>query len=97
MDAVAVTHAQLPLTYRINPEWETTILEQARDRDYIVIEPGTDPREAYINYIFHPGQFSLADITKALSIYRRSNVKREGVYGRRGRDADGSDGLCDYG
>ncbi|XP_071559183.1 nuclear pore complex protein Nup160 homolog isoform X2 [Temnothorax nylanderi] len=74
MDTVAVTHAQLPLTVTTNQEWETTILEQARDRDYIVTEPGTDPREAYINYIFHPGQFSLADITKALSIYRRSNV-----------------------
>lgn len=75
MDAVTVTHAQLPLngTY-VNPEWETAILEQARDRDYIVSDPGTDPRQAYINYIFHPGQFSLADITKALSIYKRSNA-----------------------
>ncbi|XP_012217112.2 nuclear pore complex protein Nup160 homolog [Linepithema humile] len=79
MDAVAVTHAQLSLnsTHRVNSEWETTILEQARDRDYIVTDPGTDPRQAYINYIFHPGQFSLADITKALSIYRRSNVLAE--------------------
>ncbi|EFN74716.1 Nuclear pore complex protein Nup160-like protein [Camponotus floridanus] len=79
MDAVAVTHAQLSLNgmQRINSEWETTILEQARDRDYIVTDPGTDPRQAYINYIFHPGQFSLVDITKALSIYRRSNVIAE--------------------
>jgi len=75
MDAMAVTHAQLPLTHRIKPEWETAILEPARDSDYIATdEPGLDPREAYINYIFHPGMFSLADITKALSIYRRSNV-----------------------
>lgn len=81
MDAMAVTHAQLTLdgriNSRINSEWETAILEQARDRDYIVTDPGTDPRQAYINYIFHPGQFSLADITKALSIYRRSNVIAE--------------------
>lgn len=79
MDAVAVTHAQLSLDgiQRINSEWETTILEQARDRDYIVTDPGTDPRQAYINYIFHPGQFSLVDITKALSIYRRSNIIAE--------------------
>ncbi|XP_032683313.1 nuclear pore complex protein Nup160 homolog [Odontomachus brunneus] len=75
MDTVAVTHAQLPLNgTHVNSAWETAILEQARDRDYIVSDPGTDPRQAYINYIFHPGQFSLADITKALSIYRRSNL-----------------------
>lgn len=79
MDAVAVTHTQLSLNgmQRINSEWESAILEQTRDRDYIVTDPGTDPRQAYINYIFHPGQFSLVDITKALSIYRRSNVMAE--------------------
>ncbi|XP_043288252.1 nuclear pore complex protein Nup160 homolog isoform X2 [Venturia canescens] len=75
MDTVAVTHAQLPLSgAQVNSEWETAILEQPPDRDYIVSDPGTDPRQAYINYIFHPGQFSLADITRALSIYRRSNL-----------------------
>lgn len=78
MDTVAVTHAQLPLSgTHINSEWETAILEQTHDRDYIVNDPGTDPRQAYINYIFHPGQFSLTDITKALSIYRRSNLIAE--------------------
>ena len=75
MDTVAVTHAQLPLNgAQINSEWETAILEQPPDRDYIVSDSGTDPRQAYINYIFHPGQFSLTDITRALSIYRRSNL-----------------------
>ncbi|KAG7213986.1 hypothetical protein KM043_001360 [Ampulex compressa] len=75
MDTVTVTHALLPLSSTdINSEWETTILEQTPDRDYIMSDPGIDPRQAYINYIFHPGQFSLADITKALSIYRRSNL-----------------------
>ena len=75
MDTVAVTHAQLPLTgAQINSEWETAILDPTPDRDYIVSDPGTDPRQAYINFIFHPGQFSLADITRALSIYRRSNL-----------------------
>lgn len=74
-DTVAVTHAQLPLNgAQISSEWETAILEQPPDRDYIVSDPGTDPRQAYVNFIFHPGQFSLADITRALSIYRRSNL-----------------------
>ncbi|KAK0176406.1 hypothetical protein PV328_000545 [Microctonus aethiopoides] len=75
MDTVAVTHAQLPLSgMHVTSEWETAVLEQSPDRDYIVSDPGIDPRQAYINYIFHPGQFSLADITRALSIYRRSNL-----------------------
>ncbi|XP_034947135.1 nuclear pore complex protein Nup160 homolog [Chelonus insularis] len=75
MDTVAVSHAQLPLSgAQVNSEWETAILEEPPDRDYIVSDPGIDPRQAYINYIFHPGQFSLADITRALSIYRRSNL-----------------------
>ncbi|XP_066602662.1 nuclear pore complex protein Nup160 homolog [Prorops nasuta] len=75
MDTVAVTHALLPInTVNTNSEWQTAILEQPPDRDYIITDPDTDPREAYINYIFHPGQFSLNDITKALSIYRRKNL-----------------------
>ncbi|XP_012270896.1 nuclear pore complex protein Nup160 homolog [Orussus abietinus] len=75
MDTVAVTHARLPLSgEQVNSEWETAVLEHPPDRDYIVSDPGTDPRQAYISYIFHPGQFSLTDITRALSIYRRSNL-----------------------
>lgn len=75
MDTVAVTHARLPLNgAQVNSEWETAVLDQPPDRDYIVSDAGTDPRQAYISYIFHPGQFPLADITRALSIYRRSNL-----------------------
>lgn len=75
MDTVAVTHVKLPLNGAlVNSEWETAVLVQPPDRDYIVSDPGTDPRQAYIGYIFHPGQFPLADITRALSIYRRSNI-----------------------
>ncbi|XP_015601122.1 nuclear pore complex protein Nup160 homolog [Cephus cinctus] len=81
MDTVAVTHAQLSLNgSQINSEWETAVLEQPLDRDYIVTDPGTDPRQAYVKYIFHPGQFSLADITRALSIYRRSNLAGHMTY-----------------
>ncbi|XP_076237550.1 nuclear pore complex protein Nup160 [Calliopsis andreniformis] len=72
MDTVEVTHAQLSLNgARVNSEWETAVLEQMPDRDYILSDPDTDPRQAYINYIFHQGQFSLVDITKALNIYRK--------------------------
>lgn len=72
MDAVEVTHTQLSLNgARVNSEWETTVLEQLPDRDYILSDPDIDPRQAYINYIFHHGQFSLVDITKALNIYRK--------------------------
>ncbi|CAD6237041.1 GSCOCG00002109001-RA-CDS [Cotesia congregata] len=74
LDTVAVTHAQLPLSgAQVTSEWETAILEPIPDRDYIITDPGTDPSQAYLSYIFHPGQFSLADITRALNIYRRSN------------------------
>ncbi|XP_017877657.1 nuclear pore complex protein Nup160 homolog [Ceratina calcarata] len=75
MDAVEVTHTQLALNgTRVNSEWEAAVLEQTPDRDYILSDADTDPRQAYINHIFHPGQFSLADIAKALNIYRRSNI-----------------------
>ncbi|XP_050491820.1 nuclear pore complex protein Nup160 homolog isoform X1 [Bombus huntii] len=80
MDTVEVTHAQLSLSGgRVNSEWEAAILEQTPDRDYILSDADTDPRQAYINYIFHPGQFSLADITKALNIYKRSNFLEDKI------------------
>lgn len=80
MDTVEVTHAQLSLCGgRVNSEWEAAILEQTPDRDYILSDADTDPRQAYINYIFHPGQFSLADITKALNIYKRSNFLEDKI------------------
>lgn len=57
-----------------SPEWQPAVLEQPPERDCVVTDPGTDPRQAYISYIFHPGQFPLSVITKALSIYRRSTL-----------------------
>ncbi|XP_033337859.1 nuclear pore complex protein Nup160 [Megalopta genalis] len=81
MDTVEVTHAQLSLNgARVNSEWETTVLEQTPDREYVVSDPDTNPRRAYINYIFQPGQFSLSDITKAWDIYRRS---KQNIHARR--------------
>ena len=51
-----------------SPEWQPAVLEQPPERDCLVTDPGTDPRQAYISYIFHPGQFPLSVITKALSV-----------------------------
>ncbi|KAF7993721.1 hypothetical protein HCN44_010316 [Aphidius gifuensis] len=78
MDTVAVTHTQLSLnSLQVSSKWETAILELTPDRDYIISDLGTDPRQSYINYIFQPGQFSLVDITRALSIYRKSNLNTD--------------------
>lgn len=78
MDTVTVTHAQLLLnSSQVGSEWETAILEPAPDRDYIISDLSTDPRQSYINYIFQPGKFSLVDITRALSIYRKSNLNTD--------------------
>jgi nuclear pore complex protein Nup160 len=51
-----------------SPEWQPAILEQPPERDYIVTDVGTDPRQAYVSYIFHPGQFPLTVIAKALGV-----------------------------
>ncbi|PNF18521.1 Nuclear pore complex protein Nup160-like protein [Cryptotermes secundus] len=57
-----------------SPEWQPAILEQPPERDFVVTDSGTDPRQAYISYIFHPGQFPLTVIAKALGIFRRSSL-----------------------
>jgi nuclear pore complex protein Nup160 len=51
-----------------SPEWQPAILEQPPERDFVVTDSGTDPRQAYISYIFHPGQFPLTVIAKALGV-----------------------------
>ncbi|XP_058790727.1 nuclear pore complex protein Nup160 homolog isoform X2 [Phymastichus coffea] len=74
-DNVAITHVSLPLNNtNLTCQWEAVILAEAPDKDYIISDPGTDPRQAYLDFIFHPGQFALVDIIKALNIYRRSNL-----------------------
>lgn len=51
-----------------SPDWQPAILEQPPERDFIATDAGTDPRQAYISYIFHPGQFPLTVIAKALGV-----------------------------
>lgn len=70
---MAVTHVRLSLkSTDVNSEWETVALFQSFDKDY-VINSNIDPRQAYIDCIFHPGKFSLKDIISALSIYKKSS------------------------
>lgn len=57
-----------------SPEWQPAILEQPPERDYVVTDDETDPRQAYVSYIFHPGQFPVTVIAKALGIFRRSSL-----------------------
>lgn len=52
--------------------WRPAVLEPGPDREFILNDTMTDPRQAYVSYIFHPGRFSLPVIMKALSIFRRS-------------------------
>jgi len=33
-------------------------------------DPDIDPKQAYLDFLFHPGRFPVAIINKALSIYR---------------------------
>ncbi|XP_031781402.1 nuclear pore complex protein Nup160 homolog isoform X3 [Nasonia vitripennis] len=75
VDAIAVTHVGVPLqSADRNSEWEPVVLIQSSDRDYVISDGSSiDPRQAYIDYIFHPGKFSLKDIIRALSIYRKLN------------------------
>jgi nuclear pore complex protein Nup160 len=51
-----------------SPEWQPAILEQPPERDYVVTDDETDPRQAYVSYIFHPGQFPVTVIAKALGV-----------------------------
>ena len=74
IDTVIVSHAQLPLdNTQVHCEWESVVLTQPLDKDNVISDSHIDPRQAYINYIFHPGQFSVIDIIRALSIYTRSS------------------------
>lgn len=45
--------------------WSTAGLEILPERK---IEPGTDPRQAYCSYIFHPGRFQRGVIDRALTV-----------------------------
>lgn len=60
------------LNGQCNSQWVPIVLNPPLDPEYVSYDSGIDPRQAYMNFIFHPGKFSLAVITKALSIYKRS-------------------------
>ncbi|XP_037936413.1 nuclear pore complex protein Nup160 homolog isoform X2 [Teleopsis dalmanni] len=54
--------------------WISAAMEPPPDRYCVGIEQGINPREAYCSYIFHPGKFEQNVLSKALSMFRRSNV-----------------------
>lgn len=54
--------------------WRPAVLEPGPDREFVVTDSMTDPRQAYVSYIFHPGRFSLPVITKALSVSKFSKL-----------------------
>ncbi|XP_023245481.1 nuclear pore complex protein Nup160 homolog [Copidosoma floridanum] len=73
-----VKHATITKKYeRLECVWESAILEQISDTDCVSTDPSIDPRQAYINHIFKPGNFSLLDITKALNVYQKQNSFNE--------------------
>nr|CAD7266209.1 unnamed protein product [Timema shepardi] len=54
--------------------WHPVILEQPMESKLEITDPCLNPWRAYTNYIFHPGQFPVVIITKALSLFCRSTT-----------------------
>ncbi|XP_022905074.1 nuclear pore complex protein Nup160 homolog [Onthophagus taurus] len=54
--------------------WVPIPLEPIPDPSELKADSNLDPKETYMQYIFHPGRFSLNIISKALSIYTKSSV-----------------------
>ncbi|CAH0554990.1 unnamed protein product [Brassicogethes aeneus] len=55
--------------------WTPVILETLPDANqYPAVDDEIDPKQAYLQHIFHPGRFPLHIISKALCIYSRSNA-----------------------
>ncbi|XP_019873892.2 nuclear pore complex protein Nup160 homolog isoform X2 [Aethina tumida] len=52
--------------------WTPVVLEPLLDADSVTVNDEMDPRQIYLQHIFHPGRFPLHIINKALCIYRRS-------------------------
>lgn len=47
--------------------WIEVILQESEGEE-LLVPPHRDPREVYIEHIFHPGRFNLQDIQKALNV-----------------------------
>ncbi|XP_074031669.1 nuclear pore complex protein Nup160 isoform X2 [Leptinotarsa decemlineata] len=58
--------------------WAPVVLETIPDANQAPVNDGeSDPRQIYLQHIFHPGRFPMHIITKALSIYKRSTLVAE--------------------
>ncbi|KAJ8959900.1 hypothetical protein NQ318_011637 [Aromia moschata] len=63
-------------SYKSN-NWTRVILETLPDEDPLNMsdmDEHYEPRQFYLDYIFHPGRFPLSVISKALSIYKRQSI-----------------------
>jgi nuclear pore complex protein Nup160 len=55
--------------------WIPVIIESIPDAGQPPnVDGETDPRQIYLQHIFHPGRFPLHIISKALNIYKRSTI-----------------------
>ena len=52
---------------RRSENWTEVIL-QGSEGEELLVPAHRDPREVYIEHIFHPGRFNLQDIQKALNV-----------------------------
>ncbi|XP_071795537.1 nuclear pore complex protein Nup160-like [Asterias amurensis] len=52
--------------------WNSVFMEPLHSPD-VIIPPFLEPRESYLDHVFHPGRFSLQSIYRALNIYSRSS------------------------
>ncbi|KAG5881796.1 hypothetical protein JTB14_037092 [Gonioctena quinquepunctata] len=70
------TSRQLGLIRSTN--WAPVILDTMPDANQAPANDGeSDPRQVYLQHIFHPGKFPMHIISKALSIYKRSTLVAE--------------------
>ncbi|XP_046859836.1 nuclear pore complex protein Nup160-like [Xenia sp. Carnegie-2017] len=67
-----VRHALIESNQLAPTGWQHAILEDARPSEINVAEH-QEPRETYLEYIFHPGRFSKYDIDKAIKIFDSSS------------------------
>ncbi|XP_038053213.1 nuclear pore complex protein Nup160-like isoform X2 [Patiria miniata] len=52
--------------------WNSVFMEPIPTPD-VMVPPFLEPREAYLDIIFHPGRFSMQSVSRALNIYSRSS------------------------
>ncbi|XP_017773941.1 PREDICTED: nuclear pore complex protein Nup160 homolog [Nicrophorus vespilloides] len=57
--------------------WIPVVLEPLPNPEELPSDETMDPKQCYLQHIFHPGRFPMQIISKALSIYKRSIVSSD--------------------